>query len=117
MTTGLLRNLVLGLALAGCGVESAIADDAAARLERERQGKAVLTLHCTRCHAVEIGAASPAGAAPPLGDIYKRYPTEELAAVLSEGAVSRHKAMPQIDFSDAEVAAIMTYLYRVVYGK
>jgi cytochrome c len=107
---------VLVLALAGCGVGNAFAADAA-RLERERRGKALLELHCTRCHAVGIGDTSPVKTAPPLGDIYKRYPTEELEAVLSEGAVSRHKAMPQIDFTDEEVAAIMTYLYRLVYGK
>jgi mono/diheme cytochrome c family protein len=116
MAASRLRELVLLLALAGCWAGGALATDAA-QLERERKGKALLTLHCTRCHAVGIGDTSPLEAAPPLGDIYKRYPTKELEAVLSEGAVSRHKAMPQVEFSDAEVAAIMTYLYRVVFGK
>jgi hypothetical protein len=46
-----------------------------------------------------------------LRDIYARYPTRELQEELSEGMVSKHKAMPQISFSDEDVAAILAYLY------
>jgi transposase-like protein len=35
---------------------------------------------------------------------------QELQADLSEGKVSRHKEMPQIDFSDEDVYAILSYL-------
>ena len=50
-------------------------------------------------------------------DVYARYAPRELEAELSEGMVSRHKEMPQIDFSDEDVAAIMAYLYALATAK
>jgi hypothetical protein len=44
-------------------------------------------------------------------DLYNRYPTRELKEELAEGMVSRHRQMPQISFSDEEIAAILSYLY------
>jgi hypothetical protein len=38
-------------------------------------------------------------------------------AELREGMVSRHKEMPQIEFSDDDVAAIMWYLYALAVTK
>jgi hypothetical protein len=40
-----------------------------------------------------------------------------LEAELREGMVSRHKAMPQIDFSREDVAALMAYLYALAARK
>ena len=42
--------------------------------------------------------------------IYARLAPQELMAELSEGAVSSHKAMPQIEFSDEDAYAVMVYL-------
>jgi hypothetical protein len=44
-------------------------------------------------------------------EIYTRFSPRELQAELSEGMVSRHREMPQIDFSDEDVDAILAYLY------
>ena len=44
-------------------------------------------------------------------DIYARFAPRELQAELREGMVSKHRAMPQIDFSDEDVDAILAYLY------
>jgi len=44
-------------------------------------------------------------------DIYARFNPRELQAELSEGVVSKHREMPQIEFSDEDVYAIMSYLY------
>jgi hypothetical protein len=43
-------------------------------------------------------------------DIYGRFSPRELQAELSEGLVSKHREMPQIDFSDEDVDAILAYL-------
>jgi mono/diheme cytochrome c family protein len=95
----------MALTLALCWPAIANADD------RSATGKSLLQKHCARCHAIDAGGESPLKAAPPMRDIYARYPTRELQAELSEGTVSKHKAMPQISFSDEDVAAILAYLY------
>ncbi len=45
--------------------------------------------------------------------IYARLSPRELQAELSEGMVSRHREMPQIEFSDEDVDAILAYLYAI----
>jgi hypothetical protein len=52
------------------------------------------------CHAIEAAGESPLKKAPPMRDIYTRFDPRELQAELSEGMVSKHRQMPQIDFSD-----------------
>ncbi|HJZ45304.1 MAG TPA: cytochrome c [Hyphomicrobiaceae bacterium] len=85
--------------------------------DRSTQGKAILHKHCARCHAIEAAGESPLKAAPPMRDIYGRYATRELQEELSEGMVSKHKQMPQISFSDEDVAAILSYLYDLARSK
>ena len=46
-----------------------------------------------------------------------RFNPRELQAELSEGKVSRHRDMPQIDFFDADVYSILTYLYALSVRK
>jgi hypothetical protein len=46
-----------------------------------------------------------------------RFNPRELQAELSEGKVSKHRDMPQIDFSDEDVYAILTYLYALTVRK
>jgi mono/diheme cytochrome c family protein len=101
----------IALTLALCWPAIANADD------RSAMGKTLLQKHCARCHAIEAAAESPLKAAPPMRDIYARYPTRELQEELSEGMVSKHKAMPQISFSDEDVAAILAYLYDLSRAK
>ena len=62
-------------------------------------------------HAIGSGGASPLKQAPPMRDVYARFAPRELQAELKEGMVSRHRAMPQIDFSDEDTDAILAYLY------
>jgi mono/diheme cytochrome c family protein len=95
----------MALTLALCWPAIANADN------RSATGRTLLQKHCARCHSIEVGGESPLKTAPPLRDIYARYPTRELQEELSEGMVSKHKAMPQISFSDEDVAAILAYLY------
>jgi mono/diheme cytochrome c family protein len=83
----------------------------------EAKGKAIVQEKCGRCHAVEAAGESPLKIAPPMRDIYARFAPRELQAELREGMVSRHKEMPQIEFSDEDVAAIMWYLYALAVKK
>ena len=84
---------------------------ATAETAAAERGKAILQEKCARCHAVEAVGTSPLAAAPPLREIYARYALRELQERFSEGLASRHKDMPQIQFSDEDTHAILTYLY------
>jgi mono/diheme cytochrome c family protein len=104
----------LGAGLLAClpaPLDAAGSDPLAAR------GKLVLQEKCGRCHAIEAVGESPLKIAPPMRDIYARFAPRELQAELSEGMVSKHKEMPQIDFPDEDVDAILAYLYALAVRK
>ena len=93
------------------------ASEAADLSKLEARGKAILQEKCGRCHAVEAVGESPLKIAPAMRDIYGRYAPRELQEELLEGKVSRHKEMPQIEFSHEDVSAIMAYLYALAVKK
>ena len=55
-------------------------------------------------------ARVPLPQAPALREIYLKYPIDQLQEGFAEGMGSRHRDMPQIPFSDDQVAAILNYL-------
>lgn len=73
-------------------------------------GRSILATNCGRCHAIEASGASPVPQAPPLREVYLRYPIDQLEEGFAEGMGSRHRDMPQIQFSNEQVAAILNYL-------
>ena len=91
--------------------------NAATSSELRSRGKALLQEKCGRCHAIGAVGTSPLKEAPPMRSIYARFAPRELQAELREGMVSRHREMPQIDFSDEDVDAIMAYLYALAARK
>jgi cytochrome c len=100
------RDLLALLSLLPIGV-AALAADASGD---EISGKALLEKHCSRCHGIEATGGSPLKGAPPLREIYLKYPIEQLEYGFAEGMGSRHREMPQIQFSTEEVSAILSYL-------
>jgi mono/diheme cytochrome c family protein len=104
--------------LIAAGVVCLPASSDAARYNKlERRGKAILQEKCGRCHAVEAVGDSPLKIAPPMRDVYTRFAPRELQAEIMHGMVSRHKEMPQIDFSEEDTAAILAYLYALAVRK
>jgi mono/diheme cytochrome c family protein len=95
------------LALLTIGTGSALAADGSGT---EIDGKASLKKNCGRCHSIEATGESPLKEAPPLRELYLRYPIEQLEYGLAEGMGSRHPEMPQIQFSTEEISAILNYL-------
>lgn len=85
--------------------------DAAKLGKTAAKGRIILRDKCGRCHAIGRVGESPLKSAPPMRNVYARFDPRELQAELSEGMVSRHKEMPQIEFSDEDVYAILSYLY------
>jgi cytochrome c len=76
----------------------------------ETEGKALLEGRCGRCHAVSAGAKSPLGSAPNLWDILRSYPPDRLDFELAEGMGSKHREMPQIQFTSEEIGSVRSYL-------
>ena len=74
------------------------------------EGKALLEKNCGRCHSLEATGTSPLPQAPPLREVYLKYPIDQLEEGFAEGMGSRHRDMPQIQFSEDQVMAILNYL-------
>jgi mono/diheme cytochrome c family protein len=96
-------TVTVGVGIA-CHLSPASATDAA-------DGKALLEKNCSRCHAVAAGLESPLKGAPNLWTVLGYYPTERLELELAEGIGSRHRDMPQIQFSAEEITSIYYYLH------
>ena len=103
--------------IAGFLLGSSLTAEAADSGQLGARGKAILQQNCGRCHAIEAAGESPLRQAPPMREIYARFAPRELQAELKEGMVSKHRAMPQIDFSDEDVDAILAYLYALAIRK
>ncbi len=89
------------------------ADAMAAEGSDADDGKAILDKYCSRCHSIEATGDSPLTKAPPLRQVYLKFPIQELELGFAEGMGSRHKDMPQIQFSAEQVSAILDYLGRI----
>jgi cytochrome c len=99
-------NALACLALLPMGAGALAADNRGSAID----GKAVLEKNCSRCHSIEATGESPLKGAPPLREIYLRYPIEQLEYGFAEGMGSKHRQMPQIQFSTEEISAILNYL-------
>jgi mono/diheme cytochrome c family protein len=82
-----------------------------ARAAEAGRGNEILQRNCGRCHAVIAGEKSTLAEAPNLFTVLGNYPSERLEVELSEGIGSRHRYMPQIQFSAEEIASIYDYLH------
>ena len=100
-----IREALGGLALLALGASEVLAANAG-----PADGKALLEKNCGRCHSLEATGASPLPQAPPLREVYLKYPIDQLEEGFAEGMGSRHRDMPQIQFSPDQVAAILNYL-------
>ena len=101
-----IRNAFACLALLALGASGAFA----AADTAESEGKTILETNCSRCHSIAATGTSPLPQAPPLREVYLKYPIDQLEEGFAEGMGSRHRDMPQIQFSPDQVAAILNYL-------
>jgi mono/diheme cytochrome c family protein len=75
-----------------------------------RQGQALLTQNCARCHAVGRAGDSARADAPVFRSLASRYPIESLEEALGEGIMTGHPDMPEMSFDAEQVGAIIAYL-------
>lgn len=93
-------------AVPGSDVLTTISGNAA---EVER-GAAFAVAHCSGCHAVGPAGLSPNTLAPPLREIGRRYPVEQLSEAFAEGIVTAHPAMPQFELTPEQNRSLIAYL-------
>lgn len=75
-----------------------------------KEGEALLTRDCARCHAVGLTGFSPRADAPAFRTLGTRYPIESLEEALGEGIMSGHPDMPEIEYEADQVGDIIDYL-------
>lgn len=75
-------------------------------------GRDLVEQYCLGCHTVAVGTKSRHPDAPPLAEVARRYPPDDLAEALAEGiAVGHHEVdMPEFAFEPSEIDDIIAFL-------
>jgi cytochrome c len=76
----------------------------------EKRGEALVSRHCSMCHATGRTGTSPHAEAPPFRTLGRKYPVSSLEEALGEGVISGHPDMPEFKFPPGDVGAIVAYL-------
>jgi len=74
------------------------------------RGAAFAEARCSSCHAVSSQGPSPLAAAPPLREISRRYPVEQLGEAFAEGFVTTHSTMPEFVLDAGQNRDLIAYL-------
>lgn len=73
-------------------------------------GRALVTEHCSACHAVGRHGASPHRAAPPFRRLGRSYDLDDFPRLLTRGISATHPDMPEVKFDDEAARAVRAYL-------
>jgi mono/diheme cytochrome c family protein len=73
-------------------------------------GRNVAEQRCSQCHAIGLADASPVAKAPPLRDLYKRYPIEDLRGAFIRGIEVAHPRMPVFRLPPQDIDNLLAYL-------
>lgn len=95
--------IIAAIALAGCGPRPATPKPIAS-------GGEIVARKCARCHATGETGASPDPIAPPLRDLYRRYPVDGLREAFANGMEVGHRDMPRFTLAPGEIDRLVGYL-------
>lgn len=105
-----MRRLAVALSLALLG---ACATDKVETGEQAAiHGREIAEASCASCHATGRGE-SPVPEAPPFRTLSRNYRVATLEEALAEGISVGHPAMPEFQFSPADVDALIFYLQAI----
>lgn len=82
----------------------------AMNLEAASRGRAIASMGCASCHAIDPAGDSPLAIAPPFREIVRRRGSDDLAAAFEQGLVTTHPAMPLYVFRANEIHDLTAYL-------
>ncbi|TDH34503.1 cytochrome c [Pseudohoeflea suaedae] len=75
------------------------------------EGRELVELNCSNCHAVGVRDASPHDQAPPFRTLSRRYPLDALEEAFAAGHItSGHPDMPDFVARPDQVEAILAYI-------
>lgn len=74
------------------------------------EGRVIVRVLCSGCHAVGAKGISPNPKAPPFRTLTNRYPLLSLREPLSRGIAAPHAQMPRFKISNADIDRIVAYL-------
>ena len=104
----MMKALRIGLAL---GLGFAFAAPVAAQTPPDVQrGRVLVKTYCAQCHSIDKVGPSPLSIAPPLRDLHRRYPVENLEEAFAEGISTGHPSMPQFQLDPHEIHDLITIL-------
>ena len=66
--------------------------------------------HCASCHSVEKEGSSPNTKSPPLRDLHRKYPIENLRESFAEGMETGHNDMPDLELKGGEIDDVIAYI-------
>ncbi len=105
-----MKRSIIALSMAFAAAAHAETRPAQDDAELLKQGQALVTKECGRCHGVGRTDSSQHPQAPLFRTLSKRYPIESLEEALGEGIISGHPDMPEFEFDADDVGAIIAYL-------
>lgn len=74
------------------------------------EGRRLVQLNCSSCHAIGRSGDSPNAMAPPFRRLSQNYPIEALDEAFAEGVFVGHSNMPQFNFTPGEIDALTAYV-------
>jgi tetratricopeptide (TPR) repeat protein len=74
------------------------------------QGEALVTKHCSGCHAVGRDGTSPNAKAPTFRSLHARHPLLDMREPLTRGLAAPHDEMPKFQLAEADEDKIIAYI-------
>jgi cytochrome c len=114
-TVMVIRSVLAALLLGSCALIAVPAEPLAPASQTAapgsvERGQTFVQTHCSSCHAVGDEGPSPLAAAPPLREISRRYPVEQLGEAFAEGFVTTHPTMPEFVLDPGQNRDLIAYL-------
>ncbi len=108
--SALLVDPALAGARDGLARLGALGDFASESARLISEGKALVEMHCARCHAIGADGASPHTNAPAFRSLHKLHPVQALREPLTRGIAAPHDEMPKFKLPDSDVDKIVAYI-------
>lgn len=80
------------------------------------EGRTLVEVNCSRCHAVGRGGDSPNPRAPEFHQLHRRHPSVALREPLSRGIAAVHDEMPQFHLTPDQLDRVIAYINSLSLG-
>jgi mono/diheme cytochrome c family protein len=74
------------------------------------EGRRLAEKYCASCHAIDRAGDSRHATAPAFHTLSERYPVTALEEAFAEGVMVGHPAMPEFNFGEEELDALLDYV-------